>query len=189
MTNPPGKPAMKKAASINTCRDMDAGKSAPQSRSGRRFTEVSTALPHHVFTVADEGCPMCRSIDKTVAAMAGCLLLLLSMHARAGDPPAARGGSDASTCVDVTINGHPVLAYDCLNQRLASQAAAAGAATPAPDSSAVARLPSNQQVGQFNFSAFSHRMGSNLGKSAVPQRPPTLSGSTAPLLSAPVSGH
>jgi hypothetical protein len=135
----------------------------------------------------DEVRTMPRSIDKIVVLLAA-LPLLFSMHARAGNLPSANKANNVSTCVDVTVNGHPVLAYDCLNQHLASETTG-GTTTPGLDSSSVARLPSNQQVGQFNFSSFSHRMGANLGKSAVPQRPSLQSGSTAPLLSAPASGH
>jgi len=87
----------------------------------------------------------------------------------AGDSPKANGNS---TCVDVAVNGHPVLAYDCLNQQLAAGAVARTPVAPTTTLDPVASLPSNQQVGQFNFSSFSNRMGANLGKSVLPQRPP-----------------
>lgn len=80
------------------------------------------------------------------------------------------GAGPSSSCVDVTINGHPALSYACLNQQLAASSQAT--AGPQPQLDAVTHAPSNQQAGQFNFSALSHRMGSNLGKSASPQRPP-----------------
>jgi hypothetical protein len=76
-----------------------------------------------------------------------------------------------SSCVDVRVNDRPALSYACLNQRLA--AAARQAPQPQLPVDAVAHLPGNQQVGQFNFSAFSHQMGSDLGKSVTPQRPPS----------------
>ena len=131
---------------------------------------------------------MSRSIGKTAMVLAlSCLLS--STGTRASDPAApAGGGSRASSCIDVAVNDHPVLAYDCLNQRLASSASA-GEAPRLADASDVARLPPNQQVGQFNLSSLSHRMGANLGKSVVPQRPPVLSGPTSPLLFAPTIGH
>jgi hypothetical protein len=97
----------------------------------------------------------------------------------------APANTTASSCVDVNVNDHPALSYACLNQHLASSAHQA----PQPDMrlDAVTRLPSNQQVGQFNFSAFSHQMGSNLGKSVTPQRPPPLA--TPPLLGVPIGTH
>ena len=74
----------------------------------------------------------------------------------------------AETCVDVSINDHPVLAYSCLNRQLAPSTSA----PMKPDlTAAVAHDPSNRQVGQFNAAAFSHRMCDQLGKSVHPQRP------------------
>jgi hypothetical protein len=131
---------------------------------------------------------MSRSTGRT-AALLTLSCVLWSTGVRADDPAAhAERARAASTCVDVAINDHPVLAYDCLNQQLALPATG-GAAVRGLDASDVARLPSNQQVGQFNLSSFSHRMGANLGKSVFPQRPPSLSGSTSPLLSVPITGH
>lgn len=83
---------------------------------------------------------------------------------------APHSAGPSSSCVDVTINGHPALSYACLNQQLAASSQVA--AGPQPQLDAVVHAPSNQQVGQFNFSSLSNRMGSNLGKSASPQRPP-----------------
>lgn len=74
------------------------------------------------------------------------------------------------SCVDVSINQHAVLAFDCLSRALSPAPAATAARTMPMDS--VVGEPSNRQVGQYNFSALSHRMGSNLGKSVLPQRPP-----------------
>jgi hypothetical protein len=74
-----------------------------------------------------------------------------------------------SPCVDVAINGHAALSFDCLNRQLTRPAPASPAQIG--DIDAVTREPGNRQVGQFNFSAFSHRMGSNLGISVFPQRP------------------
>ena len=90
----------------------------------------------------------------------------------------------SSSCVDVSVNDHPALSYACLNQHLAVSA------HPAPQPSiqldAVTQLPSNQQVGQFNFSAFRNQMGPNLGKSVKPWRPPPLQ--PLPLFGVP-AGH
>jgi len=84
--------------------------------------------------------------------------------------PAPSSSIAAPSCVDVSINQRSVLAFDCLSRVLAS-----GAATSSPPTLTVDPVtgePSNRQVGQYNFSALSHRMGSNLGKSVLPQRPP-----------------
>jgi hypothetical protein len=91
----------------------------------------------------------------------------------------------SSSCVDVSVNDHPALSYACLNQRLA--ASAHPASQPPIQLDAVSQLPSNQQVGQFNFSAFSHQMGPNLGKSVKPWRPPPVQ--PLPLLGVPVGTH
>jgi hypothetical protein len=85
------------------------------------------------------------------------------------------------SCVDVSVNDRPALSYACLNQHLASSAHPP--AQPQPQLDAVAHAPSNQQVGQFNFSAFSHQMGNSLGRSVTPQRPPPVS--PPPLFGAP----
>jgi hypothetical protein len=85
------------------------------------------------------------------------------------------------SCVDVSVNDRPALSYACLNQHLASSARPPS--QPQPQLDAVAHAPSNQQVGQFNFSAFSHQMGNSLGRSVTPQRPPPIS--SPPLLGAP----
>jgi len=90
-----------------------------------------------------------------------------------------------SSCVDVSVNDRPALSYACLNRQLAISAHPAPQPGVALD--AVTRAPSNQQVGQFNFSAFSHQMGSNLGKSVTPQRPPPAP--PPPLLGVPVGVH
>ncbi|WP_380037870.1 hypothetical protein [Dyella tabacisoli] len=52
---------------------------------------------------------------------------------------------------------------------------------------AVVTEPSNRQLGQYNFSAFSHRMGANLDRSVVPQRPPPAP--PLPLLAPAVGRH
>lgn len=77
---------------------------------------------------------------------------------------------DAPVCVDVTVNDQYALTYECLNRQL-TPAATASTLSAVGSADAIVRQPSNQQVGQFNFSAFSQRMGANLGKSAYPQRP------------------
>jgi hypothetical protein len=100
--------------------------------------------------------------------------LLLTVSAAAEQPSPAPARPDGETaCVDVAVNDHPVLAYDCLNRQLALRPVLSSATDPRAALDAVTRLPPNQQVGQFNLSALSNRMGANLGKSVYPQRPPT----------------
>jgi len=86
------------------------------------------------------------------------------------------------SCVDVSVNDRPALSYACLNQHLASSTHPPS--QPQSHLDAIAHAASNQQVGQFNFSAFSHQMGNSLGRSVTPQRPPPVSPS--PLLGAPI---
>lgn len=100
-----------------------------------------------------------------------CLATVPVLAQRAAYAQGAAAGA-TSSCVDVTVNDHPALSFTCLNQRLAASANAADG--PQVQLNAVAGEPGNQQLGQFNFSALSHRMGDNLGKSAYPQRPPPL---------------
>jgi hypothetical protein len=100
------------------------------------------------------------------------LCRLLTAPAAAQVAIAAQPETDASltACVDVAINDHPALSYDCLNRRL--RMGDTRSAGQVIDVDAVAREPGNRQVGQYNFSSLSHRMGSNLGHSVMPQRPP-----------------
>lgn len=99
------------------------------------------------------------------------------------DAPAQAQAS--ASCVDVSVNNHPALSYACLNQRVAVSAHPAPQPPIALD--AVTQLPSNQQVGQFNYAAFSHQMGPNLDKSVKPWRPPPLQ--PLPMPGVPVGTH
>lgn len=74
------------------------------------------------------------------------------------------------SCVDVSVNQHAVLAYDCLGRQLSGDGSKK-AAPPPPLLDAVSGEPSNRQVGQYNAAALEHRMGSSLGHSVFPQRP------------------
>lgn len=76
----------------------------------------------------------------------------------------------SQSCVDVSVNQHAVLAYDCLSRQLGGDGAKR-AGPPPPVLDPVAGEPSNRQVGQYNAAALEHRMGSNLGRSVQPQRP------------------
>lgn len=82
-----------------------------------------------------------------------------------------QGADEAVSCVSVEVNGQRAPALDCLNERLAR------AVRPHnPDgettSEAIANRPSNQ-LGMFNYSATSIRMGNTFGTSVNAQRPPT----------------
>ena len=100
----------------------------------------------------------------------GVLATACAGQVTAAETPPSSSSVASPSCVDVSINQHAVLAFDCLSRALATGSQQPAAPQPALD--AVANEPSNRQVGQYNFSALSHRMGSNLGKSVYPQRPP-----------------
>lgn len=112
-------------------------------------------------------------------------LLTTSAPLLAQTSAAIRPAGQASSCVDITVNDQPALSYACLNQQLIASAEVVPG--PQPQLDAVARAPSNQQAGQFNLSALSIRMGSNLGKSVYPQRP--LPATPPPLLGVPIGAH
>ncbi len=122
-----------------------------------------------------------RALRRVVGWMALCCLCGLPAMVQG---QAVASSTAAASCVDVSINQQSVLAFDCLSRVLA--AGAASSAAPAPALDAVASEPSNRQVGQYNFSALSHRMGSNLGKSVLPQRPPPTYAPTPAAQLAPV---
>ncbi|MGO4702975.1 hypothetical protein [Dyella sp. 2RAB6] len=84
----------------------------------------------------------------------------------------ALGASAQQTqsCVDVSVNQHAVLAYDCLSRQLSGDGKRP-MGPPPPMLDPVASEPSNRQVGQYNAAALEHRMGSSLGHSVFPQRP------------------
>lgn len=110
--------------------------------------------------------------------LAGCLCVLTGQVSAQETP--------AENCVDVSVNQHAVLAYDCLSRQLGGNGAKR-AGPPPPMLDAVAGEPANRQVGQYNAAALEHRMGSNLGRSVLPQRPAP----TYPRLMPPgaVGGH
>lgn len=86
----------------------------------------------------------------------------------------------AASCIDVVVNGERIPAYDCLTQKLMPKDA--GKSQPLPDmtSQTIAGKPSNQ-LGLFNYTATSNRMGNTFGTSVYPQRPPATP--AAPVLS------
>jgi hypothetical protein len=74
----------------------------------------------------------------------------------------------APPCVDVSIGGEQ--SYGCLNQRLA-RAIPVRRFTSNSDSPALANV-APQQAGTFNQAAISEQLGSSLGRTTKPQRPP-----------------
>lgn len=87
------------------------------------------------------------------------------------------------SCISVVVNGIRTLPYDCLTQQLLPESARANPARERdldPLSARTAMKPSNE-LGLFNRSGTSIRMGSNFGRSALPQRPP-LPSSHSPLI-------
>lgn len=76
----------------------------------------------------------------------------------------------ASPCVDVEVNGYRALSYECLSAQIAPSPQRP-VDNPALASKGTLSLPGNQ-LGLFNRSATSNRMGNTLGTSAYPQRPP-----------------
>ena len=99
-----------------------------------------------------------------------CPLLSMPTAAQVALPAPRAAGDSAASCVDVAINEHARLSYDCLNRRWMT--ARVEPSRPGIDLDPVVHEPSNRQLGQTNFSSLSHRMGANLGHSVVPQRPP-----------------
>jgi hypothetical protein len=116
---------------------------------------------------------------------ASAFLIGTLLYATVAPAFAQTSSAPASSCVDVSVNDHRALSYACLNQQLAASTKLAPGLQPQLD--AVVRAPGNQQAGQFNFAAFSIRMGNHLGKSAYPQRPPPPP--PLPLLGVPVGTH
>lgn len=98
----------------------------------------------------------------------GILIFLVSASAFAAEE------EDDKSCISVEVNGIRTLPYDCLSQQLLPPDVRAGTTQEhglEPLSARSAMRPSNE-LGLFNRSATSIRMGSNFGRSATPQRPP-----------------
>jgi hypothetical protein len=113
-----------------------------------------------------------------------CLLTLLggvqALPATAADlapaaAPAQSAQSDADACIDVEVNGQHSQSFACLTQKLKPTPSpqAGDPANTMTASEEIAHRPSNQ-IGLFNYSATSHRMGNQFGVSVFPQRPAPL---------------
>lgn len=80
--------------------------------------------------------------------------------------PASKPASGA--CIDTEVNGYRALSYDCLNQKMAPDAAPKPPATLG--SEAITQKPPNQ-MGLPTPATIGNRMGNTFGTSAYPQRP------------------
>ncbi|WMD20818.1 hypothetical protein RAS12_00145 [Achromobacter seleniivolatilans] len=74
----------------------------------------------------------------------------------------------SSACIDTEVNGYRALSYDCLNQKMAPDAAPRPPATLG--SEAITQRPPNQ-MGLPTPATIGNRMGNTFGTSAYPQRP------------------
>ena len=100
-----------------------------------------------------------------------CLLLVslsavASLHSQSVvDLPGVH--AQATTCVEPAHAGSVALSYACLNQQLATSPG-----MPSPlDTNDIRKVPSNR-LGLYNAAALGQRMGTNLGRSVQPYRPP-----------------
>lgn len=85
--------------------------------------------------------------------------------------PRDRGGDAAATCIEVEVNGERAPSFSCLTAKLSPNSnVARPTAIPHLASDVTTGRPSNQ-LGLFNYSATSQRMGNTFGTSVYPQRP------------------
>jgi hypothetical protein len=80
-----------------------------------------------------------------------------------------------TTCIEPAHTGSAALSYACLNQALVVPAG-----MPSPLDTNDARKVSSNRLGLYNAAALGQRMGTNLGQSVQPYRPP------APVYPSPV---
>ncbi|MFY2565005.1 hypothetical protein [Achromobacter ruhlandii] len=84
-------------------------------------------------------------------------------------PPSSTGRpAPAGACIDTEVNGYHALSYDCLNQKMAPDAAPKP--PPTLGSEAITQRPPNQ-MGLPTPATIGNRMGNTFGTSAYPQRP------------------
>jgi hypothetical protein len=89
---------------------------------------------------------------------------------------------EQDSCIDVQVDGYRTPSYDCLSKQMTPPQPAGSRSDPGQASGWVANAPSNQ-VGLYNQSSTSIRMGNTFGKSAFPQARP------APVPPPPFRGH
>ncbi|HEY9269669.1 hypothetical protein [Achromobacter sp.] len=110
-----------------------------------------------------------------------CLLLLAALAAtplmaaaqttaapKSQDMQQAARPAPGDACIDTEVNGYRALSYDCLNQKIAPDAAPKPPATLG--SEAITQKPPNQ-MGLPTPATIGNRMGNTFGTSAYPQRP------------------
>lgn len=90
--------------------------------------------------------------------------------AAVASPAATDTGKNAPSCIDVVVNGERIPSYDCLTQKLMPKDAPKPQPNPEMASQTIIGKPSNQ-LGLFNYTATSNRMGNTFGTSVYPQRP------------------
>ena len=83
------------------------------------------------------------------------------------------------SCVDVQVEGARSLSFDCLNQELKDAAQDHADTAPAVSAKDVTGTGAPTTVGTFSYTATSIRMGNAFGHSAIPQRPPAPSFTSA----------
>ncbi len=85
--------------------------------------------------------------------------------------PSQPAAETAAGCVEVEVNGVRAPSFPCLTQKLRPRAQPAeGPSAQQLASEKIAQRPGNQ-LGLFNYSATSQRMGNTFGTSVLPQRP------------------
>ncbi|AMG39698.1 hypothetical protein [Achromobacter xylosoxidans] len=120
--------------------------------------------------------PISRRARLLLAVLA--VLATAPLRASAQNPPAAQVtpvAPSASTvkpapgaCIDTEVNGYRALSYDCLNQKMAPDAAPKP--PPTLGSEAITQKPPNQ-MGLPTPATIGNRIGNTFGTSAYPQRP------------------
>ncbi|WP_051517000.1 hypothetical protein [Herbaspirillum sp. RV1423] len=108
--------------------------------------------------------------NKTIAALLFFSYACVALPARSAELESG-ANNNAPSCVDVVVNGERIPAYDCLTQKLMPKDAGKTQPLPEMTSQTIVGKPSNQ-LGLFNYTATSNRMGNTFGTSVYPQRPP-----------------
>ena len=83
------------------------------------------------------------------------------------------------SCVDVQVEGARSLSFECLNQTLKDAAQQQSETAPTVSAKDVTGTGAPTTVGTFSYTATSIRMGNAFGHSAIPQRPPAPSFTSA----------
>jgi len=111
------------------------------------------------------------ALAATVAASIGAVAAPITL------PPVKVEASPS--CVDVQVEGAHSLSFECLNQSLKDAAQQQSDTAPAVSAKDVTGSGAPTTVGTFSYTATSIRMGNAFGHSAIPQRPPAPSFTSA----------